>query len=181
MGARALERPLLLGHRHLFCWPVGTHAPRAGAQSLLEVQPTGRGSPGRMEEAGLLRPSGGAAVPLRLRGWGPWDRTGRQGGCRAHCILAGSVSGSPSSQKPGREETGGALGTRQDPRWPGLPPPPGSHLGSPGRWVARWLRVPSIQQDGPPGPRGPREPHPVRPGRRAPSETPGKGPPGAGA
>lgn len=155
MGARAPERPLLLGHRHLSCWPCRDHAPSAGTQSLPDVQPAGRGSPGRMEEAGLPETMRWSSCPLEAEAAGPWGRTGRQGGRRAHCILAGSVSGSPSSQKPGQEETGGVLGTHRSPRWSGLALPPGSHLRSPGHWVARWLQVPDSQWDGPLGPQGP--------------------------
>lgn len=179
MGARAPERPLLPGHRHLSCWSAGTHAPSAGAQSLPGVQPAGRGSPGRMEEAGLPKTIRWSSRPLEAE-WpgGPWDRTGRQGGHRAHCIPAGSVSGSLFSEKPRQEETGGALGTHQDPKWSGLAPLPGSHLGSPGRWVARWLRVPDTQRDGRPGPQGPTGAAPCRaretsPFRASSEEAPG--------
>lgn len=70
MGARAPERPLLPGHRHLSCWSAGTHAPSAGAQSLPGVQPAGRGSPGRMEEAGLPKTIRWSSRPLEAEGLG---------------------------------------------------------------------------------------------------------------
>lgn len=173
--------PSGLCSRAIVTSPAGLQGPTPPAQeprASLGCNPLDEGPPGEWRRRGSPRPSGGAAVPSRLRGWGALGQDWQAGRTQSPLHpgrLCFWKSLFPETQARG---DGRGLGTHQDPKWSGLAPLPGSHLGSPGRWVARWLRVPDTQRDGRPGPQGPTGAAPCRaretsPFRASSEEAPG--------